>query len=163
MSLAHLSPAEKALLSEARRAVLATTRTDGSQRLVPITYAADVAAGALYSPLDEKPKTVADPRRLARVRDIQVRPLVSVLVDRWAEDWTALAWLRLDGKASLLEPADRAMATEHAAAVGLLQERYAQYAGHDLANRPIIRIKVERTTGWAAAGASGSGASGSAA
>ena len=147
-----LTPAQGALLDEARRAVLATARADGRPRLVPITFAhaADADALTLYSPLDEKPKSVADPRRLARVRDILDRPHVAVLVDRWSEDWSALAWLRLDGLAALVEPAAGA-AVEHGRAVALLRERYAQYAEQRLSGRPLIRIAVESISGWSAA------------
>ena len=75
---------------------------------MPFAFAVDATTEAdlpvLYSALDEKPKSVADPRELGRVRDILARPSVSVLVDRWSEDWSELAWLRLDGNALLIEP-----------------------------------------------------------
>ena len=103
----------------------------------------------LYSALDEKLKSVTNPRDLARVRDIGTRPRVAVLIDRWDEDWSNLAWLRLDGTASVLEPTD-ASATEHADAVGLLRARYEQYARHRLDERPVIRILVDKVSGWSA-------------
>ena len=132
------------LLARARRAVLATVAPDGTPRLVPIAFA--YADGVIYSALDEKPKKVADPHDLARVRDISARPQVSVLVDQWDEDWTQLAWLRLVGRASLLESG----VPEHAVAVRLLRERYPQYASHRLEERPIIRIDVDKTSSWSA-------------
>jgi len=132
------------LLAHARRAVLATISPDGTPRLVPIAYA--FANGVVYTALDEKPKQVADPHDLARVRDIVARPQVSVLIDRWDEDWTKLAWLRVVGRASILESGE----PEHALAVTLLRQRYPQYAGHQLEDRPIIRIAVERTASWSA-------------
>jgi PPOX class probable F420-dependent enzyme len=140
------------VLSSARRAVLATIREDGRPRLVPIAFAvaADGGAMVLYSALDEKPKAVSDVRRLARVRDIAARPQVTVLVDRWSEDWTELAWLRLDGTASLLEPADPAVMAEHTLAVSLLRERYPQYTTHHLEQLPVLRIAVERSSKWQA-------------
>jgi PPOX class probable F420-dependent enzyme len=138
-------------LEEARRAVLATLRPDGRPRLVPITFALERSSAGLrlYTPLDAKRKTVSDPRRLARVRDILQRPAVSVLIDRWREDWSALAWLRLEGEASLLEPGwDQSV--EHGRATTLLRSRYRQYAAQRLDQRPIIRIEVQRVTGWSA-------------
>ena len=140
------------VLWSARRAVLATIREDGRPRLVPITFAVANAGGTtvLYSALDEKPKTVSDVHLLARVRDIAARPQVTVLVDHWSEDWTELAWLRLDGTASLLEPADAATAAEHTQAVSLLRERYPQYATHRLEQLPVLRIAVERSNEWQA-------------
>jgi PPOX class probable F420-dependent enzyme len=146
----RLNAEQLELLGSARRAVLATIAADGRPRLVPCAYAiAEPAGGGLfvYSALDDKPKSVADPRDLARVRDITARPRVSLLVDRWDEDWSRLAWLRLEGMASLLEPTDRT-AAEHPNAVGLLRARYPQYAAHNLEARPIIRVSVEHVTGW---------------
>jgi PPOX class probable F420-dependent enzyme len=118
---------------------------------MPVAYAYDEspAGPLLYSALDEKRKSVADPRALARVRDIVARPRVAVLVDRWDEDWSRLAWVRLEGKALLLEPTDPS-GPEHARAVGLLRARYPQYAHQALEQRPVIRIAVERVTGWSA-------------
>jgi coenzyme F420-0:L-glutamate ligase / coenzyme F420-1:gamma-L-glutamate ligase len=145
---ALLRPAELALLEEARRATLATVAPDGRPRLVPVTFAHDAEQGYLYFALDEKPKSVDDPRSLARVRDIADRPQVSLLVDRWSEDWTKLAWLRLEGEATLLEAHDHA--EEHAAALHLLRQRYPQYATQRLEERPVVRISISRTTSWGA-------------
>lgn len=103
----------------------------------------------VYSALDDKPKTVANPRDLARVRDIVARPRVTLLVDRWSEDWTQLSWLRLDAIATLLEPTDMTFA-EHSRAVGLLRARYPQYATHRLEARPILRFAVQAARGWTA-------------
>ncbi len=97
-----LSPAERGLLADARRATLGTIDPDGRPRLVPVCFV--VVDDVLWTPLDEKPKAVADPHALARVRDIEDRPEVTLLVDRWSEDWTDLAWLRLGGRAALVEP-----------------------------------------------------------
>jgi PPOX class probable F420-dependent enzyme len=140
-----LSGRELQLLKEARRAVLATLAPDGTPRLVPITYV--FADGLIYTPLDEKPKTVTDPRELARVHDIEQRPRVSVLVDAWDEDWNQLGWLRLQGDARLISP-DGESVPGHAGAVLLLREKYPQYAAHALAARPMIRIEIERSRSW---------------
>ena len=117
---------------------------------MPIAYAFDDAPEGLvvYSALDEKRKAVADPRALARVRDIGTRPRVAVLVDRWAEDWADLAWVRLEGTATVLEPPQGG--AEHAHAVRLLRARYPQYATHALETRPMIKVIVARVSGWSA-------------
>jgi PPOX class probable F420-dependent enzyme len=140
-----LSGRELELLKDARRAVLATLARDGTPRLVPIAFV--FADGVLYTPIDEKPKTVADPRDLARVHDIEQRPDVSVLVDEWDEDWTRLGWLRLHGNARLIEPRGGSV-PEHANAVSLLRAKYLQYASHALETRPIIRVDVQHATSW---------------
>jgi coenzyme F420-0:L-glutamate ligase/coenzyme F420-1:gamma-L-glutamate ligase len=121
--------------------------------LVPIAFAVVEKDDELliYSAIDEKPKSVDDPRALARVRDVVARPEVSVLVDDWDEDWSRLAWLRLDGTARLIEPVVGG-AEEHAAATRLLRERYPQYESQRLEGRPLLRIAVERAVGWSARG-----------
>jgi PPOX class probable F420-dependent enzyme len=145
-----LNPAERAFLVAARTAVLATIDRARRPRLVPICF---VVAGAetgvrIYSPLDEKPKQSDDPLVLGRVRDILAHPEVWLLVDRWSEDWSQIAWLRLDGRADLLAPDAAEGHGEHAAAVASLRAKYPQYAAHHLEDRPIIRIAVERARNW---------------
>lgn len=139
-----LSATEQSFLAEARRAILATVQADGLPRLVPICFVLSADDPAIvYSPLDEKPKTVADPRSLARVRDILDRPDVAILVDRWSEDWTELAWLRAYGRATVVE-ADAV----GPAVIERLRAKYPQYATHRLESRPLIRIGIERAVGW---------------
>jgi PPOX class probable F420-dependent enzyme len=147
-----LDPTQRAYLVAARRAVLATIAPDGRPRLVPICYVVgddDVPDGRprLYTPLDEKPKRVDDPRDLARVRDLLVAPDVTLLIDRWSEDWSRLGWVRLYGIGVVLEPQtpDR---EEHAAAVTALRVKYPQYATHALEIRPIIRLTIDRAISW---------------
>lgn len=148
-----LTSAQRDLLAGARRAILATIAPDGRPRLVPVCFwpaERPDAAGRLllYSPLDAKPKRRADPHRLARVRDLRARPEVSLIVDVWAEDWSQLAWLRLEGTAELLEP-DRPPSVEHADAVVGLCDRYPQYRSMRLESRPLIRMALSRAVGWA--------------
>ncbi len=143
-----LTQAELVFLAAARSAVLGTVAADGRPRLVPICFAFDVDGPLrIWTPLDDKPKRVADPRDLKRVRDIAANPAVSLLVDAWAEDWSALGWLRLDGRAELIEPGSSA-SEEHAVAVAGLRARYPQYASHALERRPIIRIVIEGHRSW---------------
>ena len=144
----QLDARELAFLVAARRAILATIDPDGRPRPVPICFivdAADPARVRLLTPLDDKPKAIDDKRTLARVRDIQARPEVSVLVERWDEDWSRLAWLRLEGRAALVEPVDM---PRHA--VGRLREKYPQYATHALESSPMIAIDIDRATSWGA-------------
>jgi PPOX class probable F420-dependent enzyme len=136
-----LSPAERDLLAEARRASLATIDGHGRPRLVPICFV--LLDDVVWSPIDEKPKSVADPRGLARVRDIRARPQVTVLIDRWSEDWSRLAWIRLFGRAELIEPGDIPVDI-----VPALRAKYSQYGRHALESRPMIRITLERATSW---------------
>ena len=138
-----LTPAERDLLSSARRGTLATIAPDGRGRLVPVCFV--VIDDVVWSALDEKPKQVSDPRTLARVRDIERDPRVTLLVDRWSEDWSKLAWLRIAGRAEL--------ADSEPSVVAALRAKYPQYDDHDLASRPMIAIAIEAVSGWAASSA----------
>jgi len=141
-----LSTDQRALLDSARRAVLATIAPDGHPRLVPICFVVAGEPPILYTPIDDKPKRSEDPLTLARVRDIAADPRVTVLVDFWDEDWTRLAWLRSEGRATLLEPGDGT--EEHSVTVAALRIKYRQYATHRLDELPLIRIALERVIGW---------------
>ena len=154
MAADALTEAEMLFLAGARSATLATVAGDGRPRLVPICFAFAAADAPLriWSPLDEKPKRAADPRDLQRVRDIAANPVVSLLVDAWSEDWSALGWLRLDGLAELIEPGDAVTSAEHGRAIGALRSRYPQYASHRLERRPIISILIVRHRSWGTLG-----------
>jgi PPOX class probable F420-dependent enzyme len=138
----------RAFVAGARSATLATIGRDGVPRPVPICFVLDPEAAVLYTPLDEKPKRTADPHDLARVRDIEARPEVAILIDRWDEDWSRLAWVRCSGRATLLEPGDPG----HADIVTALRAKYTQYATHRLEDRPIVRIAIDRVSSWGAVG-----------
>src|SRR3954469_23820354 len=112
MDRTTLTHAELAFLGPSRTAILATQGTDRRPRLVPICFV--VAAQpdhrgrlVLHTPIDEKPKQSDDPRQLQRVQDLLVLPEITLLVDRWSEDWSKLAWLRLYGRGEILEPEPR--------------------------------------------------------
>jgi PPOX class probable F420-dependent enzyme len=149
-----LSDDEVVFLAAARTATLATVADDGAPRLVPVCFVVDNAGRdvVIYSPLDDKPKSVVDVRDLARVRDLLARPDVALLVHHWSEDWSAIGWLRLRGTAGLLEPATAH--EEHVAATAALRAKYPQYAQHQLDDRPLIRVVVTATTRWGNLGVS---------
>jgi PPOX class probable F420-dependent enzyme len=146
-----LDETQRGFLSAARSATLATITPSGRPRLVPICFIVGdddtVGRPRLYTPLDDKPKRSADPHELARVQDLLVLPEATLLVDRWSEDWSRLAWLRLDARGVLLEPEPHEH-EEHAAAVVALRAKYPQYTSHALEGRPIIRLTIERAVSW---------------
>jgi PPOX class probable F420-dependent enzyme len=78
------------------------------------------------------------------VRDLLARPRVRVLVDRWDEDWRRLAWLRVDGVASLVAPGEPG----HGPTLVALRRKYPQYVAQRLESRPLVRIAIERTSSW---------------
>ncbi len=142
----ELTAAARTFVEAARRATLATIAGDGRPRLVPVCFVLD--GDLAWIPIDEKPKRSADPLELARVRDIRQRPRVTLLVDRWDEDWTRLGWVRLDGRAGILDSG----APEHAAAIVALRAKHPQYLAHDLETRPMIRVRIERVVSWGSLG-----------
>jgi PPOX class probable F420-dependent enzyme len=125
-------------LTGARVARLATVTPEGAPVLVPVTFA--VAGETIYHAVDHKPKAT---RRLARLANIAREPRVSLLADRYDEEWSRLWWVRADGVARVLEDAPEA--------IDLLVEKYPQYAEHR-PEGPVVALDVERISGWAAAG-----------
>jgi len=100
-------------------------------------------AGVLYTPLDRKPKRDDDWHALRRVRNIETNGRVAIVVDRYDEDWSRLAWVLLEGIATILETGD-----ERDKAATLLLAKYAQYETLPLEGRPIVRVDIERASEW---------------
>lgn len=140
-------------IEDRRTATLATISKTGQPRLVPVCFVLGDEAPlgtqvALYTPLDEKPKRSADVHDLARVRDIIERPTVTVLFDRWDEDWTRLAWLRASGTASIVEPERNP--GSHRRLVAALRAKYPQYGDQRIEAAPMIRVVFDEVTAWSA-------------
>jgi PPOX class probable F420-dependent enzyme len=108
---------DDARLTAARVARLATTDPDGRPHLVPIVFALE--GDTLYSAVDRKPKSSS---KLRRIENARARPDVTILVDHYEEDWDQLWWIRLRGRARVLDDGD-----ERDHAIALLQEKYQQY------------------------------------
>ena len=125
-------------LADARVARLATAGSDGQPHLVPVTFAVD--GELVYTAVDHKPKTTANLRRLRNIRE---NPRVALLADYYCEDWDALWWVRVDGRARIIED-EGGMRHQ----LDVLAERYEQYRRTRPAG-PVIVIEAERWTGWA--------------
>ena len=126
-------------VAQARVARLATHDVDGRLHLVPICFALD--CDVVYSAVDRKPKRRAALRRLANVA---ADPDVCLLVDEYEEDWSRLWWVRLRGRARLLEAGE-----ERDRAIALLREKYEQYAA-DALDGPVLAIDVDQWRSWSA-------------
>ena len=138
-----LTPTQTAFAEAQRVGRLATADRAGQPHVVPVCYA--YAAGSFYIALDAKPKRVT-PERLKRVRNILDNPPVALVIDRYDEDWSALAYLLVRGAAALLWPDD----AEHARAVELLRARYPQYHSMPIDEQPAIAIRMESVVAWGA-------------
>lgn len=131
---------QRARFTAAPVARLATLRPDGTPRLVPITFA--VVDGLVCSAVDEvKPKRTT---RLARLDDVRRDPRVGLVVDHYDPDWSALWWVRVDGRAVVH---DRGALREGALAA--LAAKYAPYAAAPPAG-PLLVITPTRWAGWTA-------------
>ena len=93
----------------------------------------------VYTAVDAKPKTT---RRLRRLANIESNPQVSLLVDHYADDWTQLWWVRVDGVATIHADGE-AMDTGYR----LLRAKYPQYQSVPL-NGPVIAVTVRRWSSW---------------
>lgn len=142
-----LTPEQTSFLTRQRVARLATASAAGEPHAVPVCFA--YSPGAIYIALDEKPKDVP-PSHLKRVRNILENPKVALIADRYAEDWSRLAFVMVRGDAGLLEPGTE----EHAAAVRLLRGKYHQYETMRIEENPVIAIRPERVASWGALEAS---------
>jgi PPOX class probable F420-dependent enzyme len=127
------------LVSAARVARLALLDDDDTPRALPVTFA--VWEGALWSAIDRKPKRAAEP---ARVRRLRRRPEAALLVDRYDDDWSRLAWVELRGTVAVIAAADAPGALAELAA------KYAQYRDEPPPG-PLLRLAVARATCWNAA------------
>ena len=100
-----------------------------------------VSDGAVYITIDQKPK--GRPRSLKRLRNIAENPVAAFVVDRYDEDWRRLGWVMLRGPAEIL-----ASGAEHDKAQALLRARYAQYETMQLADLPVIAVRIEHVASW---------------
>jgi PPOX class probable F420-dependent enzyme len=129
----------KARFAQAPVARLATVAPDGRPHLVPVVFAVDHEV--IYTAVDAKPKTT---QRLRRLANIDANPRVSLLVDHYAEDWTQLWWVRVDGIATIHRDGYAMRAGRD-----LLRVKYDQYQSVPL-NGPVIAVAIRRWGSWQA-------------
>jgi PPOX class probable F420-dependent enzyme len=123
----------------ARVGRLATLAADGPPHLVPVCFVLD--GERVYSAVDRKPKRTG---RLQRLADVQARPVATLLVDAYAEDWSRLWWVRLRGAARVLEDGE-----ERERALALLREKYEQYVEQP-PDGAVLALDVEEWRAWSA-------------
>jgi PPOX class probable F420-dependent enzyme len=123
------------MLEEARVARLGLLDEGDLPRVLPVTFVA--FEDALWSAIDHKPKRPGEP---ARVRRLRRRPEVALLVDRYEDDWSRLAWVEVRGRVSV-EPLGPAL--------DALAAKYPQY-GDEPPQGPLLRLAPERFVCWRA-------------
>ena len=129
----------RARFGMARVARLATLRADGTARLVPVTFA--LADDVIAIGIDDVKAKAG--RRPARLADVEREPRVALLADHYAEDWSQLWWVRVDGTATVHEGG-----ALHDGAVAALRAKYPQYATARFA--AVIAVVPSAWAVWAA-------------
>jgi PPOX class probable F420-dependent enzyme len=119
---------------------LATLTVTGRPHLVPVVFA--LVGNNVWTAVDAKPKSTRSLRRLA---NIESNPRVSLLVDQYEDDWSALWWVRVDGDATVVS----VDAEDGRLALSALAAKYPQYVVQAPAG-PLIRIAVSSWTSWSA-------------
>lgn len=135
-----LSEGERRFLAQRRIAYLATADSRAVPHVVPVCFV--MSEGTLYITIDEKPKRQPG-TALKRLKNIVENPAVAVVVDRYDEDWALLGWVMLRGHAEILTDG-----TEHHDAQALLRSRYRQLNAMQIAQLPVIAVRIERATSW---------------
>ena len=128
------------LVSPAQVGRLATVRSDGHPHVVPICFV--ITDDVIYSAVDDKPKRH---RHLQRISNVTATGTASLLVDEYHDDWSRLWWVRLDGRARLVDNT-----AESERAISLLSDKYPQYRNRRPPG-PVLAVDVQRWVGWSAA------------
>jgi PPOX class probable F420-dependent enzyme len=138
-ALALLPDWARRMLAEARVGHLGLLDDHDLPRVLPVTFAPH--EGALWSAIDAKPKR----REPARLRYLARRPSAALTVDRYAEDWSTLAWVQVLCSVQILD------AARVPAALAALAAKYEQYR-EATPPGPVLRLAPERALCWTAAG-----------
>ena len=124
---------------DARVARLATVTPAGRPHVVPCCFVLGDDGDVVYSAVDGKPKSTLELRRLANIR---ANPHASLLVDHYADDWSALWWVRVDGSARVI-----ADGPERDDAIATLTSKYDQYVRSPPAGA-VVAIDISGWRAW---------------
>ncbi len=94
----ELSDVARAFIQRASVGRLATVDAGGAPHVIPICFV--LLDGRVYSVIDEKPKRTT---RLQRLRNLEANPRVALVIDRYSDDWSQLAWVMMRGLAEIIE------------------------------------------------------------
>ena len=128
-------------VGQARVARLGTVGPEGGVRMVPVCFA--VLDRFVVSAVDHKPKRTGQLRRLS---DMAATGTATVLIDHYDDDWSALWWVRITGRATVHRPDE----PEAIAAVEALVAKYEQYRQVRPAGA-VFRLAADEVRWWSAA------------
>lgn len=130
-------------IQRARVARLATVGSEFKPHLVPTVFVFD--GSHFFIPVDEKRKK-AKPENLRRIKNIRGNPNVALLIDEYSEDWTRLAFVMIQGTASVMESRKQANIKLRQAQEELAT-KYIQYQKIGIGKMCIV-IKPEKVVSW---------------
>ncbi len=140
MSL-KLNQKTKALIKGAKVARLATVDQKSHPYVVPVVFV--FHENLFFVPLDDKTKTV-NAIKLKRVKNIEKNANVTLLIDKYQNDWKKLFFLMIHGKATMIDGKNsKLMDKIHK----LLISKYPQYKKIGIGNS-CIRINPQKITHW---------------
>lgn len=137
-----IPPTVEEFIERARVARLATIDSEFKPHLVPVVFVFD--GNHFIIPVDEKRKT-AKPEKLKRIRNIQDNPNVTLLIDEYSEDWTKLAFVMIQGKASVATKEEGNIQVRQA--YKKLMTKYLQYQKVGVGEMCII-ITPKKVASW---------------
>jgi len=117
---------------------LATVTAEAGAHVVPCCFAI-LNGGTIVSAVDGKPKSTTALKRLA---NIEQHRNVSLVVDHYADDWSELWWVRVDGNARVI-----ASGKNYELALDALANKYSQYRDHR-PQGPVIAIEPLAWRSW---------------
>ena len=126
----------RARAGAARVARLATVTPDGRPHAVPVCFV--LTGDVAYTAVDGKPKST---RALQRLANLRAHPDAALLIDHYDDDWSAIWWVRIDVRGSVLDPG-----VEQDRAIAALCDKYEQYRDAPPGG-PVIALDV---VGWRA-------------
>jgi len=129
------------LIKGTKVARLATVDQKSHPYVVPVIFV--FYENSFFIPLDEKVKTV-NARKLKRVKNIEKNPNVTILIDKYQNNWKKLFFLMIHGKATVIdEKNNKLMDKVHK----LLISKYPQYKKTGVGNS-CIKINPTKVTFW---------------
>ncbi len=114
----------------------------GKPAVVPVCFVYE--GRCIYTPVDKKPKR-ASFSELKRIKNISANPNVSLVIDKYFEDWRRLYYLIISGSATIMYSG-----REYETSLRALCGKYNQYKKMELekAGLPVIKIAPERIISW---------------
>ncbi len=137
-----LTKLQKDIISSQRIGRLATVDETGKPLVLPVCFA--LLDNIIYTPIDKKPKRVAADN-LKRLKNISVNPNVSIVFDKYYEDWSRLNYIIIEGRAIVIHEGE-----EYKHSLQSLVQKYDQYRKMGLLELglPVIKIKPKKIICW---------------